>query len=196
MLQERCASRSYNAPLPWDLVEDIAKDDSWNTSDKIIVNIHASSRALWQKYKLGEKVKLLFKDTMISDDGDITTTRDYNTYVREMDDIAELKYAETAPHVRPGRIGDIGCAVGSWIKLAATDYRFRESDFYGIEVSRHLFEICRQRKENGEFRNPFVFFSQRNGFDVTISFFDPDVYSLCFCFFQQLFHFFCKNHWI
>jgi hypothetical protein len=143
-------------------VENIAKDDSWNTKNEITGSIHPASLALWQKYKLGEKVKLLFKDTMISDDGDITTTRDYNTYVREMDDIAELKYVETAPYVRPGRIGDIGCAVGSWIKLACRDDRHRESDFYGIEVARHLFDICHQRKHNGEFVNPFVFFSQRN----------------------------------
>jgi hypothetical protein len=107
-------------------------------------------------------VKLLFRDRMVSDDGDITTTRDYNTYVRQMDEIAELKFDETAPYIRPGRVGDIGCAVGSWIKLACRDDRFRESDFYGIEVARHLFDICQQRKHNGEFTNPFVFFSQRN----------------------------------
>ena len=64
-----------------------------------------------------------------------------------MDEIAQLKYEETAQFIQPGRIGDIGCAVGSWIKLAANDKRFRESDFYGIEVSRHLCEICRQRKK-------------------------------------------------
>ena len=101
-------------------------------------------------------------DKMISDDGDITTTRDYNTYVRQMDEIALLKYQETAPFIHPGRIGDIGCAVGSWMKLACDDSHFRESDFYGIEAARHLYDICQQRKHNGEFKNPFVFFSQRN----------------------------------
>jgi len=124
--------------------------------------MHPSSVDIWKKYRLGEKVRVLFRDKMISDDGDITTTRDYNTYVRQMDDIAALKYADTAPYIRPGRIGDIGCAVGSWIKLACEDERWRESDFYGIEVARHLFDICQQRKHNGEFRNPFVFFAQRN----------------------------------
>jgi hypothetical protein len=155
-------SWTYQYPLPWDLVEKIAGDEAWNSNEEILRSIHPSSRELWEKYRLDEKVKLLFKDTMISDDGDITTTRDYNSYVRQMDEIAELKYTETAPHVRPGRIGDIGCAVGSWIKLACKDDRFRESDFYGIEVARHLFDICHQRKHNGEFSNPFVFFSQRN----------------------------------
>lgn len=155
-------SWSYQSYLPWDIVEKISRNDHWNSDSEILLNMHPSSRELWEKYRLGEKVKLLFKDNMISDDGDITTTRDYNTYVRQMDQIAELKYSETISYVRSGRIGDIGCAVGSWIKFACKDERFRESDFYGIEVARHLYDICNQRKHNGEFVNPFVFFSQRN----------------------------------
>jgi hypothetical protein len=153
---------SHQSLLPWDIVEKIAASDSWSTEREILSHIHPSSRELWEKYHLGEKVNLLFRDKMISDDGDITTTRDYNTYVRQMDEIAGLKFDETAPYIKPGRIGDIGCAVGSWIKLACHDDRFRESDFYGIEVARHLFDVCQQRKHNGEFVNPFVFFSQRN----------------------------------
>jgi hypothetical protein len=156
---------SHHSPMPWDVVEMIATESpekEWDKNSEILQHIHAASLALWKKYRLGGKAQLLFKDAMISDDGDITTTRDYNTYVRQMDEIAELKYNDTSLYIRPGRIGDIGCAVGSWIKLASRDSRFRESDFYGIEVARHLFDICNQRKHNGEFDNPFVFFSQRN----------------------------------
>jgi hypothetical protein len=153
---------SYQSPLPWTLVEDIAKADDWNGNESIVRQMHTSSRELWEKYKLAEKVKLLFRDAMISDDGDITSTRDYNSYVRQMDEIAGLKYEETAPFIRAGRIGDIGCAVGSWVKLACRDERFLESDFYGIEVARQLFDICNQRKHNREFENHCVFFSQRN----------------------------------
>jgi hypothetical protein len=163
---------TYCSALPWDLVERIAADGEWHRNDKIIKEVHPSSHALFQKYKLGEKARLLFKDKMISDDGDITSTRDYNIYVRQMDEIAELKFAETEPYIKPGRIGDIGCAVGSWIKQACMNDRLRESDFYGIEVARHLFDICTQRKHNGEFANPFVFFSQRNA--VTGLVFDAD----------------------
>lgn len=155
-------SWKHSTSLPWDIVEKIAADEAWDTNPAIYKYMHASSFNIWKKYKLASKVQLLFKDRMISEDGDITGTRDYNTYVRQMDTIAELKYTETAPYIRAGRIGDIGCAVGSWIKLACQDERLRESDFYGIEVARHLFDICQQRKHNGEFRNPFVFFSQRN----------------------------------
>lgn len=152
----------HSTALPWDLVETIAGNEAWEQHPAILQHMHPSSLDLWKRYRLGSKIQLLFRDRMISDDGDITTTRDYNTYVRQMDTIAALKYTETSPYIRPGRIGDIGCAVGSWIKLACEDDRFRESDFYGIEVARHLFDICQQRRHNGEFKNPFVFFSQRN----------------------------------
>lgn len=37
-----------------------------------------------------------------------------------------------------------------------------ESDFYGVEVARPLFEICQQRKSNGEFGDANVYFHQRN----------------------------------
>jgi hypothetical protein len=155
---------TYHTPMPWDLVEYISQQtNSQSKEDKYMLqHIHPASINVWKKYRLAEKVQLLFKDAMISSDGDLTETRDYNVYVRQMDDIAELKYNDTANFIVPGRIGDIGCAVGSWLKLAGVDARLRESDLYGIEVSRHLYEICRQRKENGDFENPFVFFSQKN----------------------------------
>jgi hypothetical protein len=163
----------HHATMPWDLVTRIASLSSgWQEDQFVKTEMDASAIALWKKYRLAEKVQLLFRDSMISSDGDLTETRDYNVYVRQMDDIAILKYKDTADLIQPGRIGDIGCAVGSWLKLASSDQRLRESDLYGIEVSRHLYEICRQRKENGEFSNPFIFFSQKNA--VTGLVFEPD----------------------
>jgi SAM-dependent methyltransferase len=152
----------HHTSMPWDIVERIATIADWKNDNWIVSRMHPASIDVWDRYRLGGKIQMLFRDKMISDDGDITTTRDYNTYVRQMDEIAVLKYEETASFIRPGRVGDIGCAVGSWIKLACKDTRWRECDFYGIEVARHLFDICQQRKHNGEFANPFVFFSQRN----------------------------------
>jgi hypothetical protein len=162
---------TYTTELPWDIVEYIAKTEDWRNDQYIKTKMHYSAYKIWCKYNLGDKVQLLFRDHMISSDGDLTETRDYNIYVRQMDEIAEMKYKDTASFIQSGRIGDIGCAVGSWIKQASKDDRFRESDFYGIEVSRHLYEICQQRKYNGEFSNPFVFFSQRNA--VTGLVFEP-----------------------
>ncbi len=156
-------TQQFATELPWDLVERIARnEDNWLTDSYVLERMHPASVEVWRKYRLGYRVRMLFRDRIISDDGDITATRDYNSYVRQMDEIAELKFRATAPFIRPGRIGDIGCAVGSWIKLACEEPLLRESDFYGIEVVRHLYDLCQQRKHNGEFANPFVFFAQKN----------------------------------
>jgi hypothetical protein len=150
-------------PSPWDLVEGVAYDKGdWCKNRKIFDQMHQSTFLIWRTYGIGDKIKRLYSDDMIGSDGDLTETRDYNSYVRQMDEIAALKYQETAAHIRPGRIGDIGCAVGTWIMLACKDERLRESDFVGIEVARQLYQICLQRKENKEFANPFVFFAQKN----------------------------------
>lgn len=153
---------SYHTAMPWQLVEQIAGNDEWENDTAFASLIHTSARQLWQQYQLPKKISMLFSDKMIGSDGDLTSTRDYNVYVRQMDEIAGLKFDDTAPFIQPGRIGDIGCAVGSWIRMACAQPALRESDFYGIEVSRFLFELCQQRKLNGDFVNPFVFFSQKN----------------------------------
>ncbi|WP_295121393.1 transferase [uncultured Chitinophaga sp.] len=155
-------SWTYSQPMPWDIVEKVAQSEDWQNDAYIRSQMHKAAYNVWRKYRQGEKVQLLFRDTMIGSDGDLTETRDYNVYVRQMDDIAEMKFRDTAEYIQPGRIGDIGCAVGSWIKLACKQDGLRESDFYGIEVSRYLYEICQQRKVNGEFDDPFVFFAKKN----------------------------------
>jgi len=166
------ASGQYNRQLPWDIVQLIVSADEWRKDKQVLELMHPASFKIWNLYKLGEKVRHILKDPIIGADGDLTATRDYNVYVRQMDEIATLKYRETAPYIQPGKIGDIGCAVGSWIKMACADDRLHECDCYGIEVSRHLFDICLQRKHNGEFANPSVFFSQKNA--VTSLVFEQD----------------------
>jgi hypothetical protein len=156
------AELESNAPLPWDIVKLIVQSPDWQKDKKILELIHPASFKIWKQYRIGEKVQHILKDPIIGADGDLTTTRDYNAYVQQMDEIAAMKYQETAPYIQPGNIGDIGCAAGSWIRKGCEDDRLHECDFYGIEVSRHLFEICIQRKHNGDFANPSVFFSQKN----------------------------------
>ena len=48
---------------------------------------------------------------------------------------------------------DIGYCTGSLIQQLAQDNRLRESDFYGVEVARRLYQECLHRKEQGAFAN-------------------------------------------
>ena len=155
-------SQQFKEELPWDLVAQIVDDENWSKNPDLLYKIHSSSHKIWKQYELDKKTRTILSDPIIGDDGDITESRDYNSYVRQMDEIADLKYQETAPFIQGGSIGDIGCAVGSWIKLATQDNRLAESDFYGIEVTRQLYDICQQRIHNKEFANPSVFFAMKN----------------------------------
>lgn len=155
---------TYHAMLPWETVEAAVAGD-----DEVFgASAHQATTLLWERYEILPLLRTLFNDRLIGDDGDLTETRDYNTYVRQMDENIPAKYAETAAYLRPGRIGDIGCAVGSWIRHAAADPRLSESEFYGVEVSRKLYSLCEQRKANGDFANPFVFFSRKNAVTGTV----------------------------
>jgi hypothetical protein len=159
----------YDHKLPWELVEHIAslnQSENWSIDNIFLSEVHPSSQKIITTYNFGNKIQTLFSDDMLGDDGDLTESREYSTYVRQMDEIAELKFNDTIQYIKPGRIGDIGCAVGSWIALACkyqdSTKNLKESDFYGIEASRQLFDFCQQRKENKEFDNPYVFFSKKN----------------------------------
>jgi len=117
---------------------------------------------LFLKYDYGDLIIELFNDPILGDDGDITDTRDYTTYIKSFDQGADRKYTYIKDHIKNGKIVDIGCATGSIIKQISNDENLKESDLYGIEASRQLYSICQQRKENGEFGNEYVFFYHRN----------------------------------
>ncbi|MDZ4724663.1 MAG: transferase [Leptospira sp.] len=156
-------SENFVTKQPWQILEEIALSETQEKVNDIYSKyVHPATKRLWTEYGIVNRIRFLFKDNLIGDDGDLTESRDYNTYVREMDEIAELKFNETKEFIRPGRIGDIGCAVGSWIKLATEEPSLFESDFYGVEIARKLFDICQQRKENGDFQNTNIFFLRKN----------------------------------
>lgn len=147
----------------WQVVEAIAEaGPSWRRDSTYLNEAHEASKHLFEKYGLGDDIVEIHSDPILGDEGDITDTRDYSTYVRAFDFGADRKYRYIQGLVRPGRIVDIGCATGAIIKEMGNDDELRESDLYGIEVTRKMYEICQQRKAAGEFNNENVFFYQRN----------------------------------
>ncbi|MFH1511381.1 MAG: transferase [Candidatus Woesearchaeota archaeon] len=161
-LEDRIRER-YSAQRPWELVESIVQAGSgWRTSEDFLRKVSKATRDLYLKYDYGDLIIELFSDPLLGDDGDITATRDYNTYVRSLDEGAKRKYETIKPFMLPGRIVDIGCCTGSLIREMNLDDKMRESDFNGVEVARELFQICEERKLHKYFHNDNVFFHQRN----------------------------------
>jgi hypothetical protein len=111
------ASLSFAAETPWDLVRAIFASDpvdgGWRTNRDFLTKVARATRRLYLKYSFGDLIAGLFRHPFLSEDGDLTETRDYNTYVRSFDEGAERKYALIKDFVVPGRIVDIGCCTGS-----------------------------------------------------------------------------------
>jgi hypothetical protein len=157
---------SYLAERPWELIESLVKTGikgrPWRSDRGFITNVARATRRLYEKYNYGDLVIDLFRRPLLTEDGDLTATRDYNVYVRAFDEGAPRKFDRIREFILPGRIVDIGCCTGSLIREMARDDRLRESDFYGIEVARPLYAECLHRKEQGAFANDNVFFYQRD----------------------------------
>lgn len=79
----------------------VANTTDWRKSPAILDLMHPASFKVWSlyNYNVGEKVQHILKHPIIGTDGDLTATRDYSVYVKQMDDIAALKYKETAPYL-------------------------------------------------------------------------------------------------
>ena len=157
----RIATAEEGAPgdpdRPWVVLERmVAADPTWRDL------AHPAAVAFYERYRLDEHVRLVHTDPTVQDDGDLTGTRDYATYTAAFDDASDRKWAQVAPHVRPGRVVDLGCAAGGLLERAARDPRLAESDLYGVDVSRHLVAEAEHRRAQGVFANPNVFFAQRN----------------------------------
>jgi hypothetical protein len=164
-LADRSAPK-FIAETPWQLVQSIFAGDhprnDWRTNEDFLTKVAQATQRLYLKYNYGDQIVDLFSHPFLTEDGDLTETRDYNTYVRSFDNGAERKYELIKDFVVPGRIVDIGCCTGSLLQQLTRNDRFRESDFYGVELARPLFQECLHRKEQGAFANDNVFFYHRN----------------------------------
>jgi SAM-dependent methyltransferase len=142
---------------PWDVLLRLAAgDESWREL------AHPATVDVFDRYQLAGTVRSVVNDPVVGEEGGLTTTRDYRTYVEAFADSAARKWQLVRDHVRPGRIVDIGCGAGAVLELADREPALRESDLIGVEVARHLYDECVHKKAQGAFRNANVFFYRRN----------------------------------
>lgn len=153
----------YDHVTPWECVLAIAKaGPGWREDPIYLTEVHPTSRAVLEKYRLGDLIVEVHTDPLLGEEGDITDTRDYETYRQAFEEGAQRKYELIRPYIKNGRIVDIGCATGAILKLMSEDQKLLEADLYGIEASQKLYRICEQRRQEGHFKNENTFFYQRN----------------------------------
>jgi len=157
---------TFVADPPWEVMNKIIADglkgEDWRTNSHFIGKVARATRRLYKKYGYGDQIIDLHRSPLLTEDGDLTATRDYNTYVRSFDSGASRKLSLVREFVQPGRIVDIGCCTGALLRELTFEPKLRESDFYGIEVARPLYAECLHRKEQGLFGAENVFFYQKD----------------------------------
>ena len=142
---------------PWDVLLRLAAgDETWRALT------HPATIDVFERYRLVESIRSVVNDPLVGDEGGLTVTRDYRTYVEAFATAAQRKWDSVRRYVQPGRIVDIGCGAGAVLELADREAALRESDLIGVEVARHLYQECLHKKAQGVFRNANVYFFHRN----------------------------------
>jgi SAM-dependent methyltransferase len=133
-----------------------ALDDPW-----IRERIHPASFSTLRDFpEVIRAIEALYGEPLLGDEGSLTETRDYDSYVRSMAGAIELKYADIRDALLPGRIIDEGCADGALLARIARD--FPDSDLIGVDLSAEMLARAAERQRAGEFSGCFVFFRQHN----------------------------------
>jgi len=120
-----------------------------------------STRTVFQDFPdATAQIRRLFHDPILTEQGDLTETRNYTTYTRAMSDAIDLKYAEVRPFLRTGKIVDEGCADGALLERVARD--FPDSDLIGVDLSAEMLARAHEAQRAGAFGGVFIFFKQQN----------------------------------
>lgn len=151
------ATETYAHPTPNVIVRQIG-EEVMPLEDVPLSN---STRAVFRDFPDAlAQIRRLFHDPILTEQGDLTETRNYSTYTRDMAGAIDLKYQEIRPFLRPGKIVDEGCADGALLQRVARD--FPDSDLIGVDLSAEMLARARESQRAGVFGGAFVFFKQQN----------------------------------
>lgn len=151
------AAKTYTHPTPHVIVRQIGEE----TVPPEDIPLSNSTRTVFRDFPdAPAQIRRLFHDPILTEQGDLTETRDYSTYTRAMSDAIDLKYGEIQPFLRPGKIVDEGCADGALLERVARD--FPDSDLIGVDLSAEMLARAHEAQRAGRYGGAFVFFKQQN----------------------------------
>lgn len=167
-------------PTPQHLLASIMTEGpDWGNHPDLRSQLLPTTFALWRDFpEVLRRIFRLWHDPLLTDEGSLTTTRNYSTYAQAMSNqaIIDIKYGDIKSHIQPGRIADEGCADGALLVRIAQD--FPDSDLIGIEITGELLARCLERQRASEFGEAFVHFHQRN---ITTPIFQPGTIHTTIC---------------
>jgi len=154
LINER--KNKYCELRPYEVIDLLVKAGKWREDNQWKKYASQATQDVFLEYNLGDSIIELFRNSLLSEDANITETRNYNSYARGMDNAIEFKFKDIKPFIIEGKIVDVGCGTGALVNLLAK--KFQESDIIGVEATRKFYEYCKLQ----DYPNPFVYFYRRN----------------------------------
>src|SRR5262249_45055450 len=84
--------------------------------------------------------RALFADVLLTEEGELSTGRDFRVYAAGLDASLQVKITDLGPHVLPGMIVDKGCGTGKL--LVHLSELFPTSQIVGLDLSSELLRVA------------------------------------------------------
>ncbi len=125
---------SVQGLTPYELVMRIVEGREWESQAS------PETVALYRRVGMVEKLKALFGQKLVNDDGELGHLRDFASYGAQMDAALKQKLEDLLPWVVPGLIVDKGCGTGKL--LVELSRLWPQSAFVGVDLSREFLRLC------------------------------------------------------
>jgi SAM-dependent methyltransferase len=119
---------------PHELVQRVAEGRPWEEEAT------PETRAVFGKPELQAKLKAIYGQKLVNDDGELGHQRDFKTYGSQMDASLKQKLDDLVPLVKAGRIVDKGCGTGKL--MVELSRLFPGSGIVGVDLSREFLRMC------------------------------------------------------
>lgn len=119
---------------PHELVQLIAQGRAWSP------DASEETRAVYSRPGMVERLRAIFQQTLVNDDGELGHHRDFESYGAQMDASLRQKLDDLARWIAPGCIVDKGCGTG--MLLVELSRLFPDSRLVGVDLSREFLRRC------------------------------------------------------
>ena len=133
----RIAAAPADGLTPHELLQRIADGREWQREAA------PSTVEVFERLGVPARLRLIFGDKLRTDDGELSSHRDFVSYGAQMDASLVQKVEDLVPWVLPLRIVDKGCGTGKL--LVELSRRFPGASLVGVDLSR---EFLRRSDEN------------------------------------------------
>lgn len=119
---------------PHELVQRIVDGREWKA------DASPETIAVFERPGVIDRVRAIFHQKLLNDDGELGHLRDFTSYGAQMDASLRQKLDELVRWVKPGNIVDKGCGTGKL--MVELSRLFPDSRVAGVDLSREFLRVC------------------------------------------------------